>query len=124
MSAAPTGKRSAITTAALLSAYQRLSAGTADITNGKVSVANVALEAGVSRATAYRCPELLAMFASSPKPARRKAVEVSNQRELREVIERLLNRIIVLEAMLKAKNGEIDKLRSMLPGLANVRSES
>lgn len=111
-------KRTSVTTTALLAAHERLSAGQASVTDGRVSIANVAREAGASRATAYRCVELVEMFDTAAKPARSKSSTSSNQRDLRDAIERLLNRITLLEAMLQAKDVEIDKLRLMLPNLS------
>jgi hypothetical protein len=97
-------------TVALLDAYNRLRDG-----KGKLSITNVAREAGVSRATAYRCSKLLALFDEAPKPPKAKPQSTSGKAELRNVINQLLNRIIMLEAALEAKDAELRQLRSMLP---------
>lgn len=107
--------RKSKTTAALLDAYDRLRDGKGTATNGKLSITNVAREGGVSRATAYRCAELLALFDEAPKPPKAKPKVASGNAELRNVINQLLNRIIMLEAALEAKDAEIRQLRSMLP---------
>ncbi|WP_156448212.1 hypothetical protein [Sphingobium sp. CCH11-B1] len=101
--------------AALLDAYDRLRKGKGGVTDGRLNVTNVAREAGVSRATAYRCAELLALFDEHPKPTKAKPKAMSGNAELRDVVNRLLNRIIMLEAALEAKDAEIRQLRSMLP---------
>ena len=102
-------------TVALLDAYNRLRDGKGTATNGKLSITNVAREAGVSRATAYRCSKLLALFDEAPKPPKAKPQSTSGKAELRNVINQLLNRIIMLEAALEAKDAELRQLRSMLP---------
>ena len=102
-------------TVALLDAYNRLRDGKGTATNGKLSITNVAREAGVSRATAYRCSKRLALFDEAPKPPKAKPQSTSGKAELRNVINQLLNRIIMLEAALEAKDAELRQLRSMLP---------
>jgi hypothetical protein len=109
-------------TIALLDAYYRLRDGKGTATNGKLSVSNVAREAAVSRATAYRCSELLAFFDEVPKPKKARPKIPSGNAELRDVVNRLLNRIVMLEATLEAKDSEIRQLRSMLPKMQEVGS--
>ena len=99
-------------TAALIDAYVRLRDGKGTASAGKLTVTNVAREAGVSRATAYRCSELLAMFDGHPTPAKPKPKIVSGSAELRVTIDRLLNRIVILDAILKDRENQIRHLRS------------
>jgi hypothetical protein len=109
--------RSSATTVALLAAHDRLRNGQATITDGKVSVVNVAREAGVSRATAYRCIELLSLFERVPKAGvdeSKAARSQSGDRELRAAVRQLLSRIIVLEALLETRDSEIARLRALL----------
>ncbi|WP_136661849.1 hypothetical protein [Nitratireductor sp. XY-223] len=47
---------------ALKQAMERLLAGRADRTDGRLTIANLAREAGVSRATAYRCSDIVEAF--------------------------------------------------------------
>ena len=68
-------------TVALLDAYNRLRDGKGTATNGKLSITNVAREAGVSRATAYRCSKLLALFDEAPKPPKAKPQSTSGKAE-------------------------------------------
>lgn len=109
-------------TVALLDAYDRLREGKGSATDGKLSVTNVAREAAVGRATAYRCPELLARFGEHPRPAKAKPKTVSGNAELRDAVNRLLNRIVMLEAALEGKDAEIRQLRSMLPKMQEASS--
>lgn len=109
-------------TVALLDAYDRLREGKGNAADGKLSVTNVAREAAVSRATAYRCPELLALFDEHSRPAKAKQKTVSGNAELRDVVNRLLNRIVMLEAALEGKDAEIRQLRSMLPKMQEASS--
>jgi hypothetical protein len=103
-------------TAALLGAYDRLRKGNATLTDGTISVTNVAREAGFSRATAYRCAELLAKFERARKTSteKPKAPAQSGTQDLRTAVQQLLNRIIVLDAVLKERDGEIARLRALL----------
>jgi hypothetical protein len=89
---------------------------TGTLTDGKVSVMNVAREAGFSRATAYRCAEIRAKFdrvrkSGAVKP---KASAQSDNRDLRTAVQQLLSRIIVLDAVLKERDSEIVRLRVLL----------
>lgn len=108
------GIRKLRSTAALIDAYVRLRDGKGTATDGELTVTSVAREAGVSRATAYRCAELLAMFDRYPTPAKPKPKMVSGSAELRATVGRLLNRIVILEAILTDRENQIRHLRSTL----------
>jgi hypothetical protein len=103
-------------TVALLGAYDRLRTGKATLTDGKVSVTNVAREAGFSRATAYRCAELLVKFEHAPETStqKAKAPAQSSNRDLRTAVQQLLSRIILLEGLLNDRDREIARLRALL----------
>ena len=105
--------REATRTASLLEALRNLKAGThSGVTDGRVTITNVAIEAGVSRATAYRNQVLLTAFQKSigavsgsegendrEEPSSFKGTPSrSTEYQLRDVVKRLLNRIIALEA--------------------------
>lgn len=102
-------------TVALLDAHDRLCKGYGTATVGKPTITNVAREAGVSRATAYRCPELLALLGKKLQPTKpSQKVAISGSADLRSAIDSLLNRIIILEAALADKDLQIQRLRSAL----------
>jgi hypothetical protein len=102
-------------TVALLDAHDRLCKGCGTATSGKPTITNVAREAGVSRATAYRCPELLALLSKKIEPTKPSSKNVSSgSAGLRSTIDSLLNRIVILEAALTDKDLQIQRLRSVL----------
>lgn len=114
---------SAGTRNALLDAYVRLRSGShSGVTNGRLTIANVALEAGCSRATAYRCIELTnllsrsgssTILAETSRAAAEKERLVrkrSTERELRAIIKQLLNRIVLMEAREKQLLDTVSKL--------------
>jgi hypothetical protein len=95
----------------LIQAYNRLVTGSSAShhTDGKVTFANVAIEAGVSRATAYRSAELRTLF--NPKATKSADVAPSSERTeeeaekrrttergLRSIIRKLLSRLVAMQA--------------------------
>lgn len=97
------------TKAALFAARDRLLAGKATKSDGRLTIANLAAEAGVSRATVYRAPNLARSFQatatsrnrrSQAKPARRIAaleaeLAAAHAREAEELRDlRALNNIL------------------------------
>lgn len=93
--------------AALRAAMERLLDGRPERTDGALTVANLAREAGVSRATANRAGALLAEFRAAEDCRRR-----SSPRTLKE-------RIRALEAELRAVRGaEMAELRALARTLA------
>lgn len=93
--------------AALKAAMERLLTGRPERTNGALTIANLAREAGVSRATANRADDLLAKF---------RAAEAG---QLRSSPKALKERIRALEAELRAVRGaEIAELRALVRTLA------
>jgi hypothetical protein len=100
----PTGPKSE---AALRAAMARLLDGRPERTDGALTIANLAREAGVSRATANRAADLLAEFRAAEACQRRSSPQVLKQR------------IRTLEAELKAVRGaEIAELRTLARTLA------
>jgi hypothetical protein len=112
---------------ALLTAFGRLRSGQhSGVTNGRLTMANVALEAGRSRASAYRCSPLVSLFAqhdwaapAKPKPRsatieEKHARKESRERELRLVINQLLHRILAMQSREKHLLEMIAKLNSAL----------
>lgn len=101
---APIGSKSA---AALRAAMARLFDGRPERTDGALTVANLAREAGVSRAIANRAADLLAEFRAAEARQRR-----SSPRALKQ-------RIRALEAELRAVRGaEMAELRTLTRTLA------
>jgi hypothetical protein len=109
----------------LVEALNRLKGGeTSGHTDGRVTVANVAAEAGVSRATAYRCTELLRlMHPDDPEhthaptvghrsPEEKAVLRQTTERGLRAVIRKLLNRIVAMQAREKHLLQRIAQLES------------
>ena len=89
---------------ALLDALDRILAGRTKRSTGALTAATLAEEAGVGRASLYRCPDVikaleaaklgrLAARASAPPPIPMK----SSERELRDAVSKLANRILLLE---------------------------
>ncbi|UQR64878.1 hypothetical protein LRP30_06140 [Bradyrhizobium sp. C-145] len=101
---APIGSKSE---AALRAAMARLLDGRPERTDGALTVANLAREAGVSRATANRAADLLAEFRAAEAHQRRSSPHALKQR------------IRTLEAELRAVRGaEMAELRSLSRTLA------
>lgn len=93
--------------AALRAAMERLLDGRPERTDGALTVANLAREAGISRATANRAGDLLAEFRGAEARQRR-----SCPRALKE-------RVRALEAELRAVRGaEVAELRALARTLA------
>lgn len=93
--------------AALRAAMARLLDGRPERTDGALTVANLAREAGVSRATANRAADLLAEFRAAEAPQRRSSPHALKQR------------IRSLEAELRAVRGaEMAELRTLTRTLA------
>lgn len=119
------------TVKALLDAYERLSAGTAqDGTSIALTIENVSIEAGVGRATAYRCDDLVRLFkpsnpaanASEPTAEEGPTVEkeptveedsskASTERELRRLLRIACNRIVLEHERRIALEQEVLRLR-------------
>jgi len=101
---AQTGSKSE---AALRAAMARLLDGRPERTDGALTVANLAREAGVSRATANRAADLLAEFRAAEACHRRSSPQALKQR------------IRTLEAELRAVRGvEMAELRTLTRTLA------
>ena len=101
---APIGSKSEV---ALRAAMARLLEGRPERTDGALTVANLAREAGVSRATANRAADLLAEFRAAEARQRRSSPHVLKQR------------IRTLEAELRAVRGaEMAELRTLTRTLA------
>lgn len=101
---APIGSKSV---AALRAAMARLLDGRPERTDGALTVANLAREAGVSRATANRAVDLLAEFRAAEARHRRSSPQA------------LKDRVRSLEAELRAVRGaEMAELRALTRTLA------
>jgi polyhydroxyalkanoate synthesis regulator phasin len=93
--------------AALKAAMERLFTGRPECTDGALTIANLAREAGVSRATANRAGDLLATFRAAEAGQQR-----SSPKDLKE-------RIRALEAELRAaRRAETAELRALVRTLA------
>lgn len=97
---------------ALLDALDRLVSGQADRTDGRLTVANLAREAGISRATANRAPDILAELrlaagdARAPRPTRRRSPQHDADRERRD-----LENVIAQHAQVRALLQRADERR-------------
>lgn len=116
--------------AALIAAFRRIVAGEAQRTEARLTIENVALEAGVSRATAYRCQALAAAIGLHNRAGQGTAPEVevaserrrSGERELRLAIHQLLSRVTYLEALLAERDKVIAGQRKQLMMQGNARA--
>lgn len=96
----------------LRAALDRLVAGTAVRTDGRLTVSGLAREAGVSRATAHRYPAVLADFeASMQRPARRATSDHSDDLAERNA------RLAAENALLRAEKEAMANALYALPGL-------
>jgi hypothetical protein len=107
---------------ALFAALSRIQAGQPKRSEGQLTAAGLAAEAGVGRATLYRCPDVLKALQAvkagraalqdtlppPPIPLR------SSERELREAISKLANRILLLETVIKDRDTELAKFRRVV----------
>ncbi|WP_189379748.1 hypothetical protein [Mesorhizobium sp. M4B.F.Ca.ET.013.02.1.1] len=115
---------SARSEAALREAAERLLAGKPRVTNGKLTVANLAREAGVGRATANRATELLAHFRSGISSARtssaagperhQRAEDAITISTLRDTAQRLAQQVQYLTVQNAEQQRMIDALRTAL----------
>jgi hypothetical protein len=101
------------TITALRRAQRRLLETRARASNGRLTVANLAREAGVSRATVYRAQELVAAFRCSARLHR--ASRSPRYRSARDHIEALEAEIAVLK---KVERQAISALRSQIDAMA------
>lgn len=115
---------------ALLAALKRLRDGKGKHTNGKLTIVNLATEAGVGRASVYRCEDIIAEFNRLPtgnnrlrntKEAQRenhtpspKPNQTSREKELRQAVKQMANRITLLVGILNERNAEIAILKEQL----------
>lgn len=102
-----------------LAALDRIKKGKPTRSSGELTASALAEEAGIGRATLYRCPEALQALeeaklgrstgARAPAPP---AVPVaSSERELREAVQKLASRIHLLGTIIRSKDAEIERLR-------------
>lgn len=125
-------QKKSLTTQSLLAAMNRIITNQAATGVTRLSVENVAHEAGVSRATAYRCEDLRSALRTTlhgtfqdkhtatsrsnseklERDANKNSHKASTERELRRAITSLLNRILLLEGELRSERAKIDTLIS------------
>lgn len=115
---------SARSEAALREAAERLLAGEPCVTNGKLTVANLAREAGVGRATANRATELLAHFRARISDANASPITDHERHQrtqdaiaissLRDTAQRLAQQVQYLALQNAEQQRVIDALRTAL----------
>lgn len=115
---------SARSEAALREAAERLLAGKPRVTNGKLTVANLAREAGVGRATANRATELLAHFRARISDANASPIKEPERHQgtqdaiatssLRDTAHRLAQQVQYLALQNAEQQRVIDALRTAL----------
>ena len=101
---------------ALLSALQRIRSGQPLRGTLALDRANIAIEAGVSRASAYRCEALADALGGGSDSVGNVAGKKpkSSERELRHALKQLLNRIVYLECLLQERDQIINAQRRQL----------
>lgn len=109
------------TRSALLGALERIVRGQPKRSNGELTAAALAEEAGVGRASLYRCRDILKALEAAKlgrsAMARLPAPPIpikSSERELRDAVTKLANRILLLETILIERDREIGRLRAQV----------
>jgi hypothetical protein len=113
---------------ALIAALNRLENGNAEFTDGKLTISNLAIEANVGRASVYRCESVLSDFnklvarpvevMSTDQSSLEQEVQhppiqqTSKEKELRQIIKQLANRINLLLELTRAQEAELFKLKA------------
>ena len=121
---------------ALMAALRRLEAGTAKRTDGRMTVSNLAQEAGVGRASVYRCPDVLSAWEGATRPhaplpertgdaaldeAQAGAPAIrSSEAQLRDAVKKLASRIYLMDRALAERDSELRRLRARVLELEGV----
>ncbi len=110
---------------ALREALTRLVSGNAARTDGRLTVANLAREAGVGRATANRAPALLAELRKAAKAARLSRLEAPrspqigterSRRELEDVIAQHVQVRVLLQRASDNRRSRLARIRLVRDG--------